>query len=73
MSLARSANEVPINSEIVTLRTRREAQGPQGLEGTALGISLERQNELEQSRDEILLRFSDWHCLAVADSHRNRF
>ena len=30
--------------ESVTLRTRREAQGPQGLEGTALGISLEMQN-----------------------------
>jgi hypothetical protein len=30
-----------------TLRTRREADGPQGLEGTALEMSLEMQSELE--------------------------
>jgi|SRR5262245_5455729 len=59
--------------ESVTLRTCREAQGPQGLEGTALGISLEGQNELEQSRHEVVVCFSRSHRFAVGNSHGRRF
>jgi len=59
--------------ETVTLRARREAQGPEGLEGTALGISLESKGELEQSRHDVVMRFIGSHCFAVANSYGSRF
>jgi hypothetical protein len=34
-----------VAGEIVTLQARREAKGPQGLEGTTLGVSLQVQSE----------------------------
>src|SRR5689334_20133378 len=54
ISSVRSPNEKPNPPKNVTLRTRREAQGPQGFGGTASGISPERQNELQQPRHEIV-------------------
>jgi hypothetical protein len=54
--------------ENVTLRARREAQGPQGLEGTPLRMSLETESELEQSPHEIVVCFAVVNYLAVAVS-----
>lgn len=67
-SISLEPNESIVSRKIVTLRACREAQWPQGFQGTASGISLERRRKLEQSRREIVLLVARLHCSAVAVS-----
>ena len=49
------------------LKARRD------LEGTALGISLESEGELQQSRHDVVMRFIGSHRFAVDNSYDSRF
>ena len=44
-------------------------KGPQGLEGTVLGVSFERESELEQSRHQMVVSVAapDGFAVAVTD------
>ena len=73
VSYSRSLTTEAATPRNVTLRTRREAQGPQGLEGTALEYRLKGKANLSSRDMKSSCGLCGWHCFAVANSHGSRF